>query len=60
MLPHLKKHLAKKVDSVIYYSVFYHEATVANLLEVSDQVAAMGWPETQFHTPTMRLLKKGG
>mmetsp|Transcript_11111 Transcript_11111/g.31439 ORF Transcript_11111/g.31439 Transcript_11111/m.31439 type:complete len:658 (-) Transcript_11111:1406-3379(-) len=35
VLPHLKKHLAKKVDSVIYYSVFYHEATVANLLEVS-------------------------
>lgn len=34
VLPHLKKHLAKKVDSVVYYTVFYHEATLANLLEV--------------------------
>lgn len=34
-MPYLKKHLANKVDSVTSYLLLYHEATVANLLEVS-------------------------
>lgn len=33
--PHLKAHLATKVDPVIAYLVLYHEAAVANLLEVT-------------------------
>lgn len=33
--PRLKKHLAEAVDSVTSYYVIYHEATLANLLEVS-------------------------
>eukprot|EP00873_Tetraselmis_striata_P028698 jgi/Tetstr1/448962/TSEL_036187.t1 len=35
VMPYLKKHLANKVDSVTSYLLLYHEATVANLLEVS-------------------------
>lgn len=34
VLPHLYKHLAKKVDSAMSYMLVYHEVTVANLLEV--------------------------
>ena len=34
MLPHLEQHLAEKVDSVAAYQLLYHEAALANLLEV--------------------------
>jgi hypothetical protein len=35
VLPHLKKHLANKVEPTMSYIVLYHECAVANLLEVS-------------------------
>ena len=35
LLPHLKKHLAKKVDSITSYLLISHEADLANLLEVT-------------------------
>lgn len=34
VLPHLEQHLAEKVDSVAAYQLLYHEAALANLLEV--------------------------
>lgn len=34
LYPLLKQHLAEHVDSSIWYLVLYHEAAVANLLEV--------------------------
>lgn len=34
VLPRLMDHLAEEVDSVTSYYIVYHEATVANLLEV--------------------------
>ncbi|CAG9466309.1 unnamed protein product [Pedinophyceae sp. YPF-701] len=34
VMPHLRKHLAEKVDSVTSYTLLYHEAAAANLLEV--------------------------
>lgn len=34
LYPLLKPHLAEHVDSSIWYLVLYHEAAVANLLEV--------------------------
>lgn len=33
--PYLKRHLAEKVDSVTAYLLLYHEAAIANLLEIS-------------------------
>jgi predicted metal-binding protein len=35
LYPRLKQHLADHVDSTVSYLVLYHEAAVANLLEVS-------------------------
>jgi hypothetical protein len=35
LLPHLKKHLAKKVNSVTVYLLISHEADLANLLELT-------------------------
>lgn len=35
LLPLLRPHLAKRVDSVSAYLLLYHEAAVANLLEVT-------------------------
>jgi hypothetical protein len=34
VLPLLEQHLAEKVDSVAAYQLLYHEAALANLLEV--------------------------
>ncbi len=34
VLPHLRRHMALKVDLSYAYLVLYHECTVANLLEV--------------------------
>lgn len=34
VLPHLAAHLSSSVDSVTVYQLLYHEAVVANLLEV--------------------------
>jgi hypothetical protein len=33
VLPHLRKHLADRVDLSYSYMVLYHEAVLANLLE---------------------------
>ena len=35
VLPHLAAHLAERVDPVLTYLVLYHEASLANLLEVT-------------------------
>lgn len=35
LFPLLKRHLAEAVDSVTAYQLLYHEAALANLLEVS-------------------------
>jgi hypothetical protein len=35
LLPHLKKHLATKVNSVTVYLLISHEAALANLLEIT-------------------------
>jgi hypothetical protein len=44
LYPLLKQHLAEHVDSSIAYLVLYHEAAVANLLEVrSQKVPAVTW-----------------
>ena len=34
MLPRLERHLAERLDSVASYQLLYHEAALANLLEV--------------------------
>lgn len=34
VLPHLAAHLSSSMDSVMAYQLLYHEAVVANLLEV--------------------------
>ena len=34
LLPYLKKHLAKKVDSITAYLLIFHEANLTNLLEI--------------------------
>lgn len=39
LYPLLKQHLAEHVDSSIAYLVLYHEAAVANLLEVRSVIA---------------------
>ncbi|KAK9815647.1 hypothetical protein WJX72_007380 [[Myrmecia] bisecta] len=35
VFPHLKQHIAEKLNSIAAYLLLYHEAAVANLLEVS-------------------------
>lgn len=34
LLPHLKQHMARKMDSVTVYMLIFHEANLANLLEL--------------------------
>ena len=41
LLPLLERHLAERCDSVTAYQLAYHEAALANLLEVSGRVG--GW-----------------
>lgn len=42
LLPLLERHLTQRVDSVTAYQLLYHEAALANLLEVGLGVPA-GW-----------------
>lgn len=46
LLPLLEQHLADKVDSVAAYQLLYHEAALANLLEVPGCClpACNSWP----------------
>ena len=46
VLPHLAKHLAQKVDTVLTYLLLYHELGVVNLLEVGPHHA---WHERNPH-----------
>lgn len=68
LYPLLKQHLADHVDSSISYLVLYHEAAVANLLEVgsagqycSPAVSFTYWSTSTFQTShTMRGVPRTG
>lgn len=56
LYPLLKQHLAEQVDSSISYLVLYHEAAVANLLEVR----VCGLPLGQVAHTASRLCRRVG
>ena len=57
MLPHLEAHLAEQVDSVTAYQLLFHEAAVANLLEVNKpwMCLAVTWHMPYVHTAPLAL-----
>jgi hypothetical protein len=58
LYPLLKQHLADHVDSSISYLVLYHEAAVANLLEVSTR-APRGDTTAACHPQTLVGILRG-